>query len=344
MGASLTKSSSLQKKQRFTGFFAYWGFWSSSVRTTRWRTPRSSARRVASSSSRAGYGRRVGPLLRREVAHDPAGERVARAGRVVDGLERIGRHEEERAVRQHEGAVLAALDDDGPRAYRGDRPRRADQVGLARQLTRLGVVDRDHVRLGEDPPERLLLALDPEVHRVERHEAGTGLHLAEDVELELGIDVGEEDEGRTPEPVAERGAEVGEHVELRVEGLRLVQVVAVLPGPAERPPPRRRVAGQIHAAILEESEVRLREVLADRRDEADLGEEARGVREVGRRSTEDVVDLAEGRLDAVERDRADDERGTHAGAPSRGSTGRAGARAASASSAGPPWGSWSRRL
>src|SRR5207245_10269467 len=98
-----------------------------------------------------------------------------------------------------------------------------------------------------------------------------------------------------------------EHVELRVEGLRLVQVVAVLPRPAEGPPPGRREAVQIDAAILEESEVRLREVLADRRDEADLGEEARGVREVGRRSTEDEIGRAEGRLDAVERDRADDE-------------------------------------
>src|SRR5207245_9275365 len=104
------------------------------------------------------------------------------------------------------------------------------------------------------------LALDAEVHRVEGHEAGTGLHLAEDVELELGIDVGEEDEGRTPEPVAERGAEVGEHVELRVEGLRLVQVVAVLPRPAEGPPPGRGEAVRIDAATLGEPEGALGEV------------------------------------------------------------------------------------
>src|SRR5438093_645321 len=316
MGASLTKSSSLQKKRRFTGFFAYWGFWSSSVRTTRWRTPRSSARRVASSSSRAGY---VSESAVTSSARAPSASFAARARRVE-------------STPPEKATTTLSI----PRRSSTSRP---DKVGLARQLARLGVVDRDHVRLGEDPPERLLLALDPEVHRVERHEAGTGLHLAEDVELELGIDVGEEDKGRTPEPVAERGAEVGEHVELRVEGLRLVQVVAVLPRPAEGPPPGRLEAVQIDAAILEESEVRLREVLADRRDEADLGEEARGVREVRRRSTEDVVDLAEGRLDAVERDRADDEEVTHAGAPSRGSTGRAGARAASASSAGTPWGS-----
>src|SRR5438034_4010847 len=60
----------------------------------------------------------------------------------------------------------------------------------------------------------------------------------------------------------------------------------------------RSEAVEIDAAILEEPEVRLREVLAHGRDEADLGEEARGVREVGRRPAEGVVDLAEGRLDA----------------------------------------------
>src|SRR2546430_16167438 len=76
--------------------------------------------------ARAPHRPSMGPLLPREVANDPAGERVAGAGRVVDGLERVGRHEEERAVGHQEGAVLAALDDDGSRADRGDR-----QIGRA---------------------------------------------------------------------------------------------------------------------------------------------------------------------------------------------------------------------
>src|SRR5438034_3807490 len=101
----------------------------------------------------------------------------------------------------------------------------------------------------------------------------------------------------------------------------------------------RSEAVEIDAAILEEPEVRLREVLAHGRDEADLGEEARGVREVGRRPAEGVVDLAEGRLDAIEGHRADDEEVSHAGALARGSNGRAGAQAASGSSARTPWGS-----
>src|SRR5438034_8971411 len=70
----------------------------------------------------------------------------------------------------------------------------------------------------------------------------------------------------------------------------------------------RSEAVEIDAAILEEPEVRLREVLAHGRDEADLGEEARGVREVGRRPAEGVVDLAEGRLDARSEERRVGER------------------------------------
>ena len=47
----------------------------------------------------------------REIAHEAAGERIARAGRIEHVLERIRRREEDRVLREHERAVLALLDD-----------------------------------------------------------------------------------------------------------------------------------------------------------------------------------------------------------------------------------------
>src|SRR5574341_1225593 len=210
--------------------------------------------------------------------------------------------------------------------------------GLVGELARLAVVDRDDVRLSQDPAQRLALALDPEVHRVERDDPGPLLHLAQHLELEIGVDVGEEHERRAPDLVAELRPELREHVELGVQGLRLVQVVAVLADPAEGPPLRRLEALDVHAAVREEPHVRLGEVLPHGRDEAHLGEEARRVREIRRRAPEDLADLAEGRFDAVECDRADDEEISHGAAPSSGNTCRAGARASCASSARTPSG------
>ena len=63
------------------------------------------------------------------------------------------------------------------------------------------------------------------------------------------------------------GPEVGEHAEPGVEGLGLVQVVAVLPHPAEGGPVGDLEAGQVHAAAGQEVQVLLREVGPDDRDE-----------------------------------------------------------------------------
>src|SRR5574341_1538179 len=84
-------------------------------------------------------------VLLREVPHEPAGKGVPRPGRIEDRFEREGGREEVLAARDQERAVLAALDHDGPRAHLADRPGRPDQVGLARQHPRLGVIDEEHV-------------------------------------------------------------------------------------------------------------------------------------------------------------------------------------------------------
>src|SRR6266849_10709212 len=153
---------------------------------------------------------RVDPVLGGEVAHEPARERVAGTRRIIDRVKRVRRNEKQRAFGHQERAVLAALDDHGPRPHRGDRPRGADEVRLARQLPCLAIVDRHDVHFGEDAPQRVALALDPEVHGVERHEPWTLPHLTEHVELKLGIDVREEQVRHAAQPIAEHRAELGE--------------------------------------------------------------------------------------------------------------------------------------
>src|SRR6266850_6146646 len=254
----------------------------------------------------------VDPVLRGEVTHEPARERVAGARRVVDRLQRVRRNEEQPAFGHQERAVLTALDDDGLRPHRGDGPRGADEIRLAGELPGLPVVDRHHVHFGEHAAQRVALALDPEVHGVQRDEPWALLHLTEHVELELGVDVRQEQIGHPPQPVGEHRPELGEDVELRLEGLRLVQVVSVLAGPAQGAALGSLEPGDVHAAVLEEPQMRLREVLADGRDQVHRSEEARRVGEVGRRATERLVHLAEGRLDAVQRDGADDQEISHA--------------------------------
>src|SRR5207253_6954158 len=231
--------------------------------------------------------------------------------RVVDRLERVCGHEEQPVLRAQQRAVLSALDDDGPGSHRRDGPRGADQVRLAGELARLAVVDRHDVDLGQHAPERVALALDPEVHRVQRDQPRSLLHLAQHVQLELGIDVGQEDEVRSPKALAEDRPELCEYVQLGLEGLRLVEVVPVFAGPPERAALRGLEPGDVHAAVLEELQMRLGEVLPYRRHDVHGGEEARRVREISRGAAERLLHLAERRLDAVERDRADDEELTH---------------------------------
>src|SRR5690606_39441742 len=70
------------------------------------------------------------------------------------------------------------------------------------------------------------------VHGVHRHEART-LDLIEHPPLKLRVDVAEEDVLRAPVGLGQLGREVLEDVELGVERLRLVELVAVAPLPAE---------------------------------------------------------------------------------------------------------------
>src|SRR5438093_567688 len=75
-------------------------------------------------------------------------------------------------------------------------------------------------------------AVDPEVHRVHGHEAGVGALLAH-AALEIGLDVGQEEDFAVLGRLRELGLEGLEDVEVGGVRQALVEVVAVLAGPEE---------------------------------------------------------------------------------------------------------------
>ena len=87
-------------------------------------------------------------------------------------------------------------------------------------------------------------ALDPEVHRVARHELRLG-DLRQHIELQARIDVAEKDERRVAKLLGNLRAEIREHAEVRLERLGGVEVVAVASAPAERRALRALEAGEI---------------------------------------------------------------------------------------------------
>ena len=124
--------------------------------------------------------------------------------------------------------------------------------------------------------------------------------------LKAGLDVAEEERGGLLRGVAELRLEVGEHVELRVERMRRVEVVVVPSAPEERAAARDPLdVCDVDPVVREDAKLLVAEVVADDPDHPDVGEEARSEREVRRRAAEQALARAEGRLDGVERDGAD---------------------------------------
>jgi hypothetical protein len=145
----------------------------------------------------------------------PAKESPAPVG-IEHVLERIGRREEDRALLEQERAVLALLDDHDRRAALHDPARGLHEVRAVRQLASLAVVQRDEVDVLDQLDEIGTAALDPEIHRVARHEL-RALDLTQHVELQARIDVGEKDEGRAAELRRNLRAEMREHTEVRLQ-------------------------------------------------------------------------------------------------------------------------------
>ncbi len=113
-------------------------------------------------------------------------------GRVDDALERESGEREEALGCDQRGAVLALLGHDDPRSTlsahpgslgAGGRPGedlagRGEQVGLARQLAQLGVVEDEAVDGSIACTSDVAGDVDPQVHRVQRDEPRVGQLLA----------------------------------------------------------------------------------------------------------------------------------------------------------------------
>ena len=188
-----------------------------------------------------------------------------------------------------------------------DRGRRAGE------LLELLVVEDQAVDGLDGPHERVVRDVDPQVHRVHRDEARV-LALLADVELQVGLDVGQEEDVAVLGGRRELGLEVLEDVEVGAQRRALVEVVVVLARPEERLAARDvlDVVGD-GAARAQDGELVGAEVVPDGADGAHLVEERRGEREVGGSSAEHAVARPRGGLDRIEGERSDD-REAHSGA------------------------------
>src|SRR5262245_25749789 len=74
-----------------------------------------------------------------EVAHEAAGEGVARACRIMRLFKREGRNTEDAAFVHHHGAVLAAFHDEGFGAELEDVSRGQKEVMFVGELARFGI-------------------------------------------------------------------------------------------------------------------------------------------------------------------------------------------------------------
>jgi len=160
-------------------------------------------------------------------------------------------------------------------------------------------------------------AFDPEVHRVEAREPRP-LALLAHVALEIGLDVGQEERLRVDRALRELRLEVGEDVELGVEGVADVEVPLVLTRVEEGLASLDvlDVLG-VHLVAAQHLVLALGEVVAHRPHHADVAEVGRGEREVHGGAAEGALALPKGGLDRVKGDRTDDDEAHGLGQASR---------------------------
>ena len=193
------------------------------------------------------------------------------------------------------------------------------------ELAGLRVVDQQHL----DPPQRLPqllgLAVDPEVHRVAGHDPGP-LDLLEHLALQDGVDVAEEDD------LGARGSAAGIFGSKNSKTLRSVQMVSRELRSSEYWPCQWKVLPSIRSSPsrsmgrpAEGRELLLPEVVAHHPHQVHRGEEGGGHREEGRAAAEHALGAAEGRLDGVVGDAADDQDGHAISSPTACSGRRSGA-------------------
>src|SRR6185312_7419428 len=159
------------------------------------------------------------------------------------------------------------------------------------------------VHVAEQLDEVVAAALDPEVHRVARHQLRL-CDLLQDVELKARVDVAEEHVLRALELRGNLRPEVREHAEARFERLGGVEIVAIAAAPAERFAFGTFESGKVDTARRERVEFLDREVVADDADQLDRGLVTGARGEIHGGAAEDIVGFAEGSFDGIECDRS----------------------------------------
>ena len=227
----------------------------------------------------------------------------------MDILERVSRAAEEIIIlAEKQTAVLAFFHRNNAGAEGLDLFAGFDQAGFFGQFACFAVIEDEHVDPLEEVEQGGLGDVDPEVHRVGDDELRF-VHLVEHLQLQIGRDIGQEDEVTRFEMVRKLRGEGLEDIEGDRAGFAGVHVPHVFAGPAEGFPRGTLHAFEVDPALLEEVPVVGREVVAHDSHEIDRGKVTGGDGGVGRGAAEKIETFLDGSFDVVERDGTNNENG-----------------------------------
>ena len=187
-----------------------------------------------------------------------------------------------------------------------DLARARDELALAREELDLGVVEDHAVDLRDRRDERVAGDVDPEVHRVQRDELRPP-HCRRTLSCSAGRMFARNSTSASLRGLRELGIEGLEDVEVRLERVARIHVVAVDAAPEERLATLDvlDVVG-VDAARVQDRVLVVAEVVADGPHDADLVEERRGQREVHGGAAEHALASAVRRLHGIEGDGSND--------------------------------------
>ena len=213
------------------------------------------------------------------------------------------------AIAEENGrAILAMLDHQRARAHLHHLARSARQAVVAGQHLGLAIVDQQHVHALQHLVEIRAVPTNPVIHGVAADQLYL-LHGIADAGLQHGIDVGQKQKIGIVILVRDRRLKRFEHIQLGVQRLGFVDILAVFAGPVEGLALRVLDAARVYAALVHHGFVVGREVLADYCDHTHVGEIAGAQRKICGRAAQDLLALAIRGFQGIECDGTDDQDG-----------------------------------
>ena len=182
------------------------------------------------------------------MSHEPPGEGIARACRIVDLFQRKGGNVEDARFVHQDGAVLALLDNHHARAACQNPAGRPVDVPVSGELTGFGVVHHQHVNTLKQLQQHLRCPLDPIIHRIARDQIRV-LCLVQDVQLQRRIDVAEEHQLGISKSVGQLRLESSEHSQPGIDRVAILQIVGILAFPTEALSSDALYTGEVHASF-----------------------------------------------------------------------------------------------